>query len=132
MDAAASKSSIRTASPVPSRRPVATATKGMSRAFIASIGVALLATPILWEHYLVLLLVPIALVAPRLSAPWLALLAFWISPFPKALGSSWKIAVVLVLTSLILAGTLGLRGRIRFGARRRDGVAGRPIASQPF
>jgi Glycosyltransferase family 87 len=39
-------------------------------AFGLAIIAALTATPIVWEHYMVLLFVPIALITPRLSAIW--------------------------------------------------------------
>jgi hypothetical protein len=54
------------------------------RAFVASIGLALLLTPILWPHYLVLLFVPIALVRREFSWPWLLPLLFWLD------GSGWS------------------------------------------
>jgi hypothetical protein len=44
---------------------------GDRRAFALAIIAALVSTPIVWEHYMVLLLVPIALVSPRLSKLWL-------------------------------------------------------------
>lgn len=44
---------------------------GDRRAFSLVILAALCGTPIVWEHYMVLLFVPIALVSPRLSAAWL-------------------------------------------------------------
>jgi Glycosyltransferase family 87 len=44
---------------------------GDRRAFALVILAALTATPIVWEHYMVLLFVPIALVSPRLSKAWL-------------------------------------------------------------
>jgi alpha-1,2-mannosyltransferase len=103
---------------------------GDQLAFGASIGVALLATPILWEHYLILLLVPIALAAPRLSQLWLVTLGFWISPFPKALGSTWKIAVVLALTTVILAAASDLLPHLRVASRRPEDAARRAVASQ--
>jgi alpha-1,2-mannosyltransferase len=43
---------------------------GDRRAFGLAILAALSATPIVWEHYMVLLFVPIALASPRLSAAW--------------------------------------------------------------
>lgn len=48
-----------------SRRP-----DGDSVAFSLAILAALTGTPIVWDHYLVLLFVPIALYSPRLSALW--------------------------------------------------------------
>ncbi|MGP0050879.1 MAG: glycosyltransferase family 87 protein [Solirubrobacteraceae bacterium] len=44
---------------------------GDRRAFGLAIIAALTGTPIVWEHYMVLLFVPIALVSPRLSRLWL-------------------------------------------------------------
>ena len=44
---------------------------GDRRAFGLVIIAALTATPIVWEHYMVLLFVPIALVSPRFSRAWL-------------------------------------------------------------
>jgi hypothetical protein len=43
---------------------------GDRKAFALGILAALTATPIVWEHYMVLLFVPIALMSPRLSAIW--------------------------------------------------------------
>jgi hypothetical protein len=44
------------------------------------IGAALILSPIVWSHYLALLLVPVALTRPRFSALWLAPLPLWICP----------------------------------------------------
>jgi hypothetical protein len=44
---------------------------GDRRAFGLAILAALTATPIVWDHYMVLLFVPIALISPRMSATWL-------------------------------------------------------------
>jgi hypothetical protein len=44
---------------------------GDRRAFGLAVLAALTATPIVWEHYMMLLFVPIALVSPNLSAAWL-------------------------------------------------------------
>ena len=43
---------------------------GDRRAFSLALLAALTASPIVWEHYMVLLFVPIALVSPRISALW--------------------------------------------------------------
>jgi hypothetical protein len=50
---------------------VAQGRDGDRRAFGLVIIAALTATPIVWEHYMVLLFVPIALASPRLSPAWL-------------------------------------------------------------
>jgi hypothetical protein len=71
------------------------------KAFVAAIAVALVASPILWEHYLILLFIPMALAAPRLGRLWMASLLFWVSPGLKAFGSEWRIVVVLSLSAAI-------------------------------
>jgi hypothetical protein len=43
---------------------------GEAQAFGLAVIAALTSTPIVWEHYMVLLFVPIALISPRLSALW--------------------------------------------------------------
>lgn len=68
--------------------------------FTAALAVGLLASPILWSHYLVLLFVPLAISRPRLDWVWmLAAAAFWISPVEPAHG--WQIGLVLLAASTI-------------------------------
>jgi hypothetical protein len=50
------------------------------QAFTLCIAVALLATPIIWLHYFALLVVPLALARPRLSAAWLLPLVLFACP----------------------------------------------------
>jgi glycosyl transferase family 87 len=69
---------------------------------IAVIG-ALLASPILWLHYLVLLPAPIALIRPRLSALWFVPLVLWTTPHPQSFGTTWEIVVVLAVIVVIAA-----------------------------
>jgi hypothetical protein len=46
--------------------------------FTLAVGAALALSPIVWLHYLMLLLVPIAVASPRLGPLWLLPLAFWV------------------------------------------------------
>jgi hypothetical protein len=50
------------------------------RAFTCAIAAALSLTPVVWQHYLVILAVPLALSHPRFSAVWLLPIALWMSP----------------------------------------------------
>ncbi len=52
-------------------RRLASGPDGDRRAFGLAVLAALTATPIVWQHYMVLLFVPIALMSPRLSRIWL-------------------------------------------------------------
>lgn len=82
---------------------------------------ALVATPILWLHYLVLLYVPIALARPRLSWIWLAPLALavlewrdWYRGWPR--GELDALLSVAAVTVVVLVVTLRAR---RPSARER-------------
>jgi len=58
-------------------RPTDGALERDHRSFILVLAAALVLTPILWQHYLALLVVPIALARPRLSPLWALPLAAW-------------------------------------------------------
>jgi hypothetical protein len=59
----------------------------------------LLATPVLWVHYFVLLLVPLALARPRLSAIWCVPLILWVCPIKPA---PWQSVVAFLVNALIV------------------------------
>jgi hypothetical protein len=73
------------------------------RSFLVALGAGLIASPILWLHYLVLLVVPIALYRPRFGAAWFIPLAYWYLPGQENHGSIRNIALMLVLTAVTLA-----------------------------
>lgn len=74
--------------------------RGDDRAAL-TLGVAacLLATPVLWVHYFALLLVPVALARPRLSAIWFAPLILWVCPVKSA---PWQIALAFAVNALMV------------------------------
>ena len=49
------------------------------RSFTAAVAAALAFTPVIWQHYLVLLLVPLAVARPRFSALWLLPVRLWLA-----------------------------------------------------
>jgi alpha-1,2-mannosyltransferase len=59
------------------RAPAADEGERDRRSLILVLAAALVLTPVLWQHSLVLLVVPIALMRPRLSPLWLLPLAAW-------------------------------------------------------
>jgi alpha-1,2-mannosyltransferase len=71
--------------------------------FIAAVAAALVATPILWLHYLTLLLVPLAIVRPRFNALWAAPLVLWATSKPAAYGDLWRVVLVLSVLGLFVA-----------------------------
>ena len=68
--------------------------------FAAALSFGLLVSPILWTHYLVVLLVPLAIAHKRADAAWLLTIAYWISPLEPPL-HVWKIVFVLLLTAAL-------------------------------
>lgn len=79
---------------------------GDRRSLTLALAAGLVATPILWLHYLVLLVVPIALARPRLSALWFAPLALavfelldWYRGWPR--GDGPALASVALVTSVV-------------------------------
>jgi alpha-1,2-mannosyltransferase len=75
-----------------------------SRAFVVAIAVALLATPILWLHYLVLLA---AVAGRRFGLIWLVPALLWITPYQQANGTAFRI----VVASSVIACVCWLRMR---------------------
>jgi hypothetical protein len=72
-------------------------------ALVLSLAAALAATPILWLHYLLVLLVPLALTSPRLSLLWL--LPFAYAPDQSgawAYGDVRKLGITLVVTAALI------------------------------
>lgn len=76
------------------------------RALLAMLAVAFLATPILWPHYLVLLLVPVALASTTYSRFWLAPVALWADGTAWSDGDPVRIVVALAATLAIVGWAL--------------------------
>lgn len=76
------------------------------RAFIVALAAALALSPIVWLHYLVLLIVPLGLRRPDFSALWLLPIVLWVcprsengdgfQPFVPALVAAAMLALVLI------------------------------------
>jgi hypothetical protein len=96
--------------------------RGDEVVFSAAIVSALIATPILWNHYLVLLLAPIALARPRLAPLWVLPLVLWVTPHPESLGIVWRIVLVLAVIALVAIQTVW-RGPRRSLTERLGGLA---------
>jgi len=86
------------------------------RSLTLALAAAFALTPILWLHYLVLLVVPIALARPRLSALWftpLALTVFellnWYRGWPR--GDGWALASLAAVMAVVFAVSARPSGR---------------------
>jgi alpha-1,2-mannosyltransferase len=100
------------------RVPALVSGEGDRRSLTLAIAAGLILTPILWLHYLVLLVVPIALARPRLSALWFAPLALtifevldWYRGWPR--GDGPALVSVAVVTAAVFAVSLLPRDRPR-------------------
>jgi alpha-1,2-mannosyltransferase len=79
--------------------------EGDRRALAVAVIGSLLVTPIVWLHYFLLLLVPIALYRPRLSPLWFAPVLLWATPSTHSHGVTWHIALALSVTVLVAVRT---------------------------
>ncbi len=70
------------------------------------VALVLCASPIVWSHYFALLLVPLAVIRPRLGPIWIVLLVLWACPlgFPTLAESAVAAVTVCgVITALLVA-----------------------------
>jgi hypothetical protein len=81
---------------------------GDRRSLTLALAAGFVLTPILWLHYLVLLVVPIALARPRLSGLWLVPLAMTVfelldlyKGWPR--GDGWALATVAAVIAVVFA-----------------------------
>jgi hypothetical protein len=67
-----------------------------------AVAAALVLSPIVWRHFFVLLLVPLALSRPRFDAVWLIPVGLWVGDGTFN-GAPWQTACVLALVALTFA-----------------------------
>ena len=70
-------------------------------ALTLAIGVALLASPIVWMHYFALLVVVVALYVPRLTFVWLLPVGLLLLPIQPGVASGWMIAAALTTVAAV-------------------------------
>jgi hypothetical protein len=88
---------------------------------------ALVATPILWNHYLVLLIAPIALARPRLAPLWAVPAVLWATPHPESVGIVWRIVLVLAVLGLVAIQSV----RRRPSLTKLPAIAPRAVRDEP-
>jgi hypothetical protein len=99
---------------------------GDRRALAVAVIASLVAAPLVWLHYLLLLYVPIALYRPRLSGLWFLPLLLWLTPLTHSQGVTWRIALALGIVAVVAVRTVGASAA---SALSRAGAAPRPAAS---
>jgi hypothetical protein len=98
---------------------VASGWRGRERtAFTLCIAVVLLATPIIWLHYFALLIVPLALARPRLSAVWALPLLLFVCPptSPSTRQIILGLCVSAALLLVVLHGSASTSAKLRRSA----------------
>ncbi len=93
--------------------------------FAALVLAGLLLSPIMWMHYLVLLLVPLAVAHPRPNRWWLVYCLFWLSPTEDK-GSMLQLLLVLAVACVL--GAAGM-SRTADAAEPRSADYRRPEAA---
>jgi len=76
------------------------------RSFTCAVAATLALSPIVWLHYLVLLLVPLAILRPRFSLIWLLPVVLWVSPRPgyaEGYETFMPALVAAILVTVLLA-----------------------------
>lgn len=103
-----------------------------SSALLMCLVVCLLATPIVWRHYFALLIVPLAIMRPRLSPLWL--LPLGLSFCPVTGPTTWQLLITLAVIAAIVGALLAhpqTRRRMCGGLRRRALMAARFVPGPP-
>ncbi len=85
---------------------------GDRKAFVAALAAGIVATPILWLHYLALLLVAVALLRPRLGWVWWLPVGLWLCPARPP--SPFEAILATAIVAALLAETLTDRLRAPF------------------
>ena len=91
---------------------------GNAESFALATLLALLLTPILWLHYLVLLAI-VAVIRPRFGVIWIAPIAFWLTPHGQANGYGSRILIAFVIIAVIV-----VKLAIEIAQERRSWMAG--------
>ena len=70
-------------------------------AFCLALAAAVAMTPILWLHYLLLLLVPLAIVRPRFTPLWLLPIVLWVGQEPMHPEGPMAVLPMLVVAVMV-------------------------------
>jgi alpha-1,2-mannosyltransferase len=82
--------------------------EGAQRAFGLTVMAALIASPLVWQHYLVLVFVPIALMSPTLSPIWFAPMLAYLAPGAQTQGNVLEILPYLLIEAIVIGRLCGV------------------------
>jgi alpha-1,2-mannosyltransferase len=78
-----------------------------AQALTLAISISLLVTPLVWLHYFALFLVPVAIIAPRLTPLWVVPLAYWLCVAGARNPEIGQRLVAIATTGVMLSALLG-------------------------
>jgi alpha-1,2-mannosyltransferase len=85
------------------------------QALLLCVLLTLVATPLLWNHYFALLIVPLAIYRPRLSFEWVVGLLWWLCPGIDV--HAWEAFLAVAVTAVISYGLIAGTGSRRAAKR---------------
>ncbi len=91
------------------------------RCFAAAVGATLAFSPVLWLHFFVLLVVPLAISRPRFSAIWLLPVVLWVCP--RVTNGEGVEPLLPVIVSVVLLAAVLARPGNPHDARAREAIA---------
>ncbi len=97
------------------------------RSFVLAIAAALACSPIVWLHYFALLLVPVAIVSPRLGPIWFVPLAMW--GFGAGTGNGTTAEAAVVLAVAVVTFVLAVRAAPAGSPRRQVPTPGGAVTT---
>ncbi|MDQ6806291.1 MAG: glycosyltransferase 87 family protein [Actinomycetota bacterium] len=104
---------------------------GEQRAFGLIVMAALTASPLVWQHYLVLVFVPIALMSPTLSAIWFVPMLAYLAPGAQTQGNVLEILPYLAIEAVVIGQLCGV-GELMSRLRRiSTAQISPPVQSSP-
>lgn len=76
------------------------------RALVLATALVLVASPLVWTHYFAVLLLPMAIIQPRLSAIWLLPILMWVCPTSEVV-ALWRSALAWAISLTCLCSLYG-------------------------
>lgn len=102
-------------------------------ALTVAVALMLAASPLVWNHYPALLIVPVAIRRPRLGPDWLAMLPLWFCPAMHV--REWQALLAVLVTGALTTGLVAPPSRQMWSPRRsrlrRHILRGRGGAPEP-
>ena len=86
---------------------------GEEGAFALTLIACLVASPIVWTDYHMLLILPVILLAPRPSLLWAVPVIAWLYAGNNGTLPTWKIALANIVLAVVAAAALGAAVRLR-------------------